>query len=271
MNKRILMNRVSLSHIFGMGMVSQNNHRKNVGFNSFISVVHIFLSILLMWQWQAVVHGFLNIQECINCDWFIWLLLLITYGVVLVVVENKSSFLFQNWFVIITLLFGVFILFNTHWSFVKYKDFRPILSVIILLPALKFLVQFFLDGRLWTTVIAAFVIVGFFGLLVSGIDPNIKTAGDGLWWALATVSTVGYGDIVPTSALGRLIGGILVMVGLGVFVVITANFLGIMWRNEGREGNAQKDFLLDELEKMSQKQNDIIHKIEELKKRLPKE
>ena len=114
-------------------------------------------------------------------------------------------------------------------------------------------------------------IVGFFGLLVSGTDPNIKTAGDGLWWALATVSTVGYGDVVPTSILGRCIGAVLVMVGLGVFVVITANFLGIMWRNEKRDSNVQKDFLLDELEKMSKKQDEIVLKLKQLERRLPKE
>jgi voltage-gated potassium channel len=265
-----LMNRKSLSSILGMGMVSRDDHPRSIGINNGISVVHVFLSLLLMWQWQAVVHGHLNLQVCVNCDWFIWVSLLLTYGVTFSIVQQKSLFLFRNWFVLLTLLLGVFILFKTHWSFVVYKDFRPILAVIILFPALGFLIQFFLDGRLWTTVLAAFVVVGFFGLLVSGVDPNVKSAADGLWWALATVSTVGYGDVVPTSVLGRLIGGILVMVGLGVFVVITANFLGIMWRNEERNGNAQKDYLLEELDKMSQKQNDIINKIEELKSQLPK-
>ena len=271
MDKYELRSGKSFSAYFGVGMVCADNHEKSVGFNSAISIIHVFLSILLMWQWQAVVHGVLNIQSCVNCDWLIWLVLLLTYGIVLCAVTNKALFLLRNWFVVLTLLLGIFVLFNTHWSFVKYKDFRPILSLIILLPSLKFLTQFFLDGRLWTTVIAACVVVGFFGLLVSGIDPNIKTAGDGLWWALATVSTVGYGDVVPTSALGRCIGAVLVMVGLGVFVVITANFLGIMWRNEKRDSNVQKDFLLDELEKMAKKQNDIMRKLEQLTNRLPKE
>ena len=42
--------------------------------------------------------------------------------------------------------------------------------------------------------------------------PNI---GDGLWWAVQTVTTVGYGDRVPTSPGGRLIAALVMLVGIG--------------------------------------------------------
>lgn len=49
--------------------------------------------------------------------------------------------------------------------------------------------------------------------------PNI---GDGLWWGIQTVTTVGYGDLVPTSTAGRLIAGLVMVVGIGFLTVITA-------------------------------------------------
>jgi voltage-gated potassium channel len=51
---------------------------------------------------------------------------------------------------------------------------------------------------------------------------NIKTAPDALWWALSTASTVGYGDLYPVTPEGRLLGGLLIVVGVGVFVAFTA-------------------------------------------------
>ena len=53
-------------------------------------------------------------------------------------------------------------------------------------------------------------------------DANIKTFGDGLWWAATTVTTVGYGDRFPTTPLGRLIAVVLMLVGIALLGVITA-------------------------------------------------
>lgn len=50
---------------------------------------------------------------------------------------------------------------------------------------------------------------------------NIKTASDALWWTLVTVSTVGYGDRYPVTGTGRLIGVLVIMIGVGLFGVLT--------------------------------------------------
>ena len=49
--------------------------------------------------------------------------------------------------------------------------------------------------------------------------PNI---GDGLWWAIQTVTTVGYGDLVPTSTVGRLVAALVMVLGIGFLTVVTA-------------------------------------------------
>ena len=60
-------------------------------------------------------------------------------------------------------------------------------------------------------------------LAVESRDPdgNIKTASDALWYSLVTMSTVGYGDRFPVSNLGRIIGAIIIIVGVGLFGTIT--------------------------------------------------
>ncbi len=53
-------------------------------------------------------------------------------------------------------------------------------------------------------------------------NSNIKTAEDALWWAYATITTVGYGDKFPVTTEGRLIAGILMTAGVGLFGTFTA-------------------------------------------------
>jgi voltage-gated potassium channel len=62
-----------------------------------------------------------------------------------------------------------------------------------------------------------------FGLLMTVIDhKNFTTLGQGLWWSVQTVTTVGYGDAVPTSASGRLVAALVMLLGLAFLAVITA-------------------------------------------------
>lgn len=54
-------------------------------------------------------------------------------------------------------------------------------------------------------------------------NSNIKSFEDGLWWALSTVTTVGYGDRFPTTTEGRMIAFVLMLVGISLMGVITAS------------------------------------------------
>jgi voltage-gated potassium channel len=51
-------------------------------------------------------------------------------------------------------------------------------------------------------------------LIERRVNPEIESVFDGLWWALVTLTTVGYGDITPVSILGRIIGGVLMVSGM---------------------------------------------------------
>lgn len=54
-------------------------------------------------------------------------------------------------------------------------------------------------------------------------DATIRSLPDGMWWAITTVTTVGYGDTYPKTAAGRGVGVALMLLGITLFGVVTAN------------------------------------------------
>src|SRR5215204_3671231 len=87
----------------------------------------------------------------------------------------------------------------------------------------------------WTVVLRlAVVVTGFASLVVLGggtalwfvegerPDSTIRSWGDALWWSLTTLTTVGYGDHVPVTTAGRLIGAAVMVVGVAVIGAVAA-------------------------------------------------
>jgi voltage-gated potassium channel len=77
-------------------------------------------------------------------------------------------------------------------------------------------------------------------LTVHVLSPNaFTTFGDEVWWAAQTVTTVGYGDVVPETSGGRFIGGIVMFVSVAtvslVTAVVTAGFVAYQQRRMSGE------------------------------------
>src|SRR3954449_6048528 len=61
------------------------------------------------------------------------------------------------------------------------------------------------------------------GILIRIVDPtDFSNIGVGMWWALQTITTVGYGDVTPTTPLGRIVGAVVMLSSLAFLSVVTA-------------------------------------------------
>ncbi|HLG09426.1 MAG TPA: potassium channel family protein [Gaiellaceae bacterium] len=61
------------------------------------------------------------------------------------------------------------------------------------------------------------------GIVMHAIDEDgFPTIGTGIWWAVVTFTTVGYGDVIPTSALGRFVASIVMIFAITFISIITA-------------------------------------------------
>jgi voltage-gated potassium channel len=99
---------------------------------------------------------------------------------------------------------------------------------------------------------------GLVTLLERGGEGTITDFDDGLWWAVSTVTTVGYGDKFPVTHEGRAIAALVMLVGITLFSVLTANIAAFLV--ESKEGATLEDVLeqlrriearLDEMDKQS--------------------
>jgi voltage-gated potassium channel len=109
--------------------------------------------------------------------------------------------------------------------------FRPLrlLRLVTLLSVLHRTLGDTLRGRVVTYVVGSATMLVFVGALaVLDVeqyvpDAKIVTFGDALWWAMTTITTVGYGDMYPVTPIGRMVAATLMMSGIAVLGVVTAS------------------------------------------------
>jgi voltage-gated potassium channel len=72
-----------------------------------------------------------------------------------------------------------------------------------------------------TTTVISIVVCGALGFhyFEFGLNPNVHTFWDSIWWSFMTITTVGYGDIYPHTTGGRIVAILLMVLGLGTFGV----------------------------------------------------
>jgi len=115
----------------------------------------------------------------------------------------------------------------------------------------------FNSRRLRTILIGLLFVIIFFGYIFYITEPTVESIGDGFYWALVTVTTVGYGDITPITPSGKLIASFLIILGLGLIATITAIVSAKFIQNY--VDHHTNDDVLDKLEILQKDINELNH------------
>ena len=102
------------------------------------------------------------------------------------------------------------------------------------------------------------------GVVERDVDGGIQDWGTVIWWGLATITTVGYGDVVPVTTAGRVVGALLMLVGIGVFGVLTANVAAWFVEQGQDEDRMEIRSDLQELKDQSARQEQILAELKTL-------
>ncbi len=82
------------------------------------------------------------------------------------------------------------------------------------------------ESALWSALLLAILVIVFGSIAILNLEvvpgSNIRNADDAMWWAFVTITTVGYGDTYPVTPAGRVLAGLLMITGIGLFGTFTA-------------------------------------------------
>ena len=123
------------------------------------------------------------------------------------------------------------------------------------------LLETLFNSRRLRTILAALIFfILLFGYLFYVSEPDVRNLGDGIWWALVTITTVGYGDITPVTTLGRVVASSLMLLGLGLIATITAIVSAKFIQNF--VDHHTNDDVLEKLDEMQLELDDIKKKLQ---------
>ena len=154
-------------------------------------------------------------------DIVIWVLFAVDMIVKVVISTNRVDYLKSHWLELIAVVIP--------W-------FRPLRVVRLIAFAVKGYKGITRAGKPDFLLVYAVGLVMIASTLVTtfeqGHSTPLESYTESLWWSLVTITTVGYGDMVPASQIGRIVAVFLMLGGIGIFGAITANLASLFSTSE---------------------------------------
>jgi voltage-gated potassium channel Kch len=116
-------------------------------------------------------------------------------------------------------------------------------------------------------IVVWFLAIAVFGIVEHLVEPKVfSTVWLGMWWALVTVTTVGYGDVVPASTAGRIIASFLLLGGLAFLTVIIAMITGgFVARYQRETSAASEDHISQGMEQLALEIKELRAEVKQLR------
>ncbi|HEY6714253.1 MAG TPA: potassium channel family protein [Rubrobacter sp.] len=166
---------------------------------------------------ESDLGGFWEIIAAV-VDWCIWAMFAANLAIMLSIVPDRRRWLISNPMdVLIVVLTPPFLP-----ATMKLARVLPVVRLVWLMAIANRLRNVFsLQGLRYAALIVFTVVVGGGVIFVAVERGQDLSTWDGLWWAAETVTTVAYGDIYPTTALGRLVATVVMTAGIGFVALLT--------------------------------------------------
>ena len=205
--------------------MNNDNAKKEISFFNILILVlslYVLLSLLIstVFQLSGELTVLLNYIDNVICIVF-----LIDFSIRFKNSENKLEFMKWGWIDLVASIPSV--------DFLRAGRLLRLIRLLRVFRALKSTKLIYehinrnkKQSALTSVALISFLMVVFSSIAIlqfeKGINSNIKTAEDAIWWSYVTITTVGYGDKFPITTEGRIIGSILMTTGVGIFGTFTA-------------------------------------------------
>jgi voltage-gated potassium channel len=183
-------------------------------------------------------------EAIVGIEWFIWAAFVAEYVIRLSLAPAKRQFVRKEWPDLLIILLP----FLRPLRIVRSARALRLLRLVRVAAVLGELTQqsrrLLLRHQLHYAILATGTIVLGCAALVNELEQDgggtIQSFPDAMWWAVTTVTTVGYGDKFPVTAAGRGVATVLMLTGIALMGVITANLAAfILERGVDRDDEAR--------------------------------
>lgn len=208
--------------------------RVKTPFEPLILAATLAMIPVLIVQRDAQSHGWQSAAWAAN--WLIWAVFATEVVAILIVAQRKRAAIRAHWLdvalVVVTVpAYGRLL---SSLRLVRLVRLMRLLRVAVVLSrALQAERRLTTRSAFRFAAIATVFLVFIAGAAEATVDQgDFGTFWDGIWWAVVTVTTVGYGDLYPHTVAGRLIAMLLMLVGIGFIAVLTASIASIFVKTD---------------------------------------
>lgn len=264
------MSKVEIDSILGFGGVHQDENSTAIKWANRLEAPMLLVALWILLEWYLHGKGMLGHQSRIVSDWFIWGFFFIETVILTFLCDHKLRYLRRNWANVFIIVFAFPLLFEMVQELGVLRMVRLMFMMGFFAHNITLVRNVLAQNHLGKTLAIAMVFITGGGILIATIDPAIDSPWKGIWWAWVTVTTVGYGDVVPSSPEGRVFASILMLVGIAMMSLITANISAYLLSR-----NVQKELRYEqrELKKLLQLEDRlelIEKKLDQLLEQKPK-
>ena len=210
--------------LIGLSGVAPNENPRAIRWARRFELPMLLLAIWIILEWYLRGKNIYPPSFDRVTDIIIWLFFVLETAVITYLANDKIRYLRTNWMNLLIIIIGAPLLWVANNYAAALRTLRLLLIFPLLINTSSTLHQVLSRNYLGSVLLVALVFTLMAGLLMAGIDPDIDTVWEGIWWAWVTVSTVGYGDTVPESAAGKIFGAVVILFGVGFFSLLTASF-----------------------------------------------
>lgn len=194
-------------------------------------------------------------------DLILWSMFVTETVLLSIAVRDTANYLKANWLNLVIIALGFPVLLGWPSYFGAFRLLRLVIIIALLTHVGSRLRKMLSRNELGPTMLATTIVILLAGLMMAALDPAIDSPWDGLWWAWVTISTVGYGDVVPTSPVGRALASIIILFGIGLFAMLTASFTAFFIRED-------EEKIISAEQAGHRRLTDIEHRLDTLNKKI---
>lgn len=202
-----------------------------------------FVTLGFVPHWLHFSPGALSVVD--KVDWAITGLFVVEFAVRFWAARSRKQYLREHWLDLVAIIPTPFL---RAFRVARLARVARLLRLLILIRFFRDLDSLFLHmkgiGRQWSffkfligTVVVVAVSAGIANAAEKSVNPQMATYSDALWWAVVTVATVGYGDVVPVTTMGRLAAVVIMIGGValwGLFIATTVTYFSAQ-RRQGQD------------------------------------